>query len=55
MKFFPAEQFGGIATIKALAGPYPQVRNIPTGSISPDNPGAYLAVPQVVACGGAGW
>jgi 2-dehydro-3-deoxyphosphogluconate aldolase/(4S)-4-hydroxy-2-oxoglutarate aldolase len=53
VKFFPAEQFGGVATIKAFAGPYPRVRYIPTGGISPANLGAYLAVPQVVACGGS--
>jgi 2-dehydro-3-deoxyphosphogluconate aldolase/(4S)-4-hydroxy-2-oxoglutarate aldolase len=52
VKFFPAEQFGGIATIKAFAGPYPRVRYIPTGGISTVNLGAYLALPQVVACGG---
>ncbi len=53
VKFFPAEQFGGVSTIKAFAGPYPRVRYIPTGGISASNLGSYLAVPEVVACGGS--
>ncbi len=53
MKFFPAEQFGGLATIRAFAGPYPKVRYVPTGGISPANLGNYLAAPEVVACGGS--
>lgn len=53
VKFFPAEQFGGVATIRALTGPYPRVRYFPTGGISPDNLGAYLRLPEVVACGGS--
>ena len=53
VKFFPAEPFGGVATIKALAGPYPDARFVPTGGITPSNLPAYLAVGQVVACGGS--
>jgi 2-dehydro-3-deoxyphosphogluconate aldolase/(4S)-4-hydroxy-2-oxoglutarate aldolase len=53
VKFFPAEPFGGISTIKAFSGPYPMVRYLPTGGISPALLGSYLAVPQVVACGGS--
>ena len=53
VKFFPAEAFGGVATLKALSGPYPQVRYVPTGGISAANLAAYLALPQVVACGGS--
>ncbi len=53
VKFFPAEQFGGVATLKAYAGPYHRVRWVPTGGISPANLAAYLALPQVVACGGS--
>lgn len=53
VKFFPAEQLGGVATVKAFAGPYPHVRYIPTGGITPANLGSYLALPQVVACGGS--
>lgn len=52
VKFFPAEQFGGIDTIRAFAGPYAGVRYLPTGGVTPANLGAYLAVRQVVACGG---
>lgn len=52
VKFFPAEQFGGIDTIRAFAGPYAGVRYVPTGGVTAANLGAYLAVPQVVACGG---
>lgn len=53
LKFFPAEQAGGIAAIKALAGPFPQVRFCPTGGIGPSNLDAYLAVPAVIAVGGS--
>ncbi len=52
LKFFPAEQFGGIKTINALAGPYQQVKFMPTGGISMDNLGEYLSSPAVAACGG---
>lgn len=53
LKFFPAEASGGIAMLKALLGPYAQVRFMPTGGISADNIRDYLAVPGVVACGGS--
>jgi 2-dehydro-3-deoxyphosphogluconate aldolase/(4S)-4-hydroxy-2-oxoglutarate aldolase len=53
LKFFPAETMGGIATLKALAGPYPDVRFIPTGGISPEMVPRYLQLPMVVACGGS--
>jgi 2-dehydro-3-deoxyphosphogluconate aldolase/(4S)-4-hydroxy-2-oxoglutarate aldolase len=53
LKFFPAETMGGIATLKALAGPYPEVRFIPTGGITPDLLPTYLKLPSVVACGGS--
>ena len=53
LKFFPAEPFGGVATLKAYAGPYAQLRFVPTGGISASNLAAYLAVPTVVACGGS--
>ncbi|MCI0353135.1 MAG: hypothetical protein L0Z53_27260, partial [Acidobacteriales bacterium] len=51
--FFPAEQMGGIATLKALAGPYPDVRFIPTGGITPELLPTYLKLPSVIACGGS--
>ncbi len=53
VKFFPAEAYGGVKTIKALSGPYGGVRFVPTGGISPDNIKSYLACPAVFACGGS--
>ena len=53
LKFFPAEPSGGTAFLKALAGPYSNVRFIPTGGITPANLRSYLALPNVVACGGS--
>ena len=53
VKFFPAEAIGGVKTLKAFAGPYGALRFIPTGGISPVNLVDYLALPQVVACGGS--
>lgn len=52
LKFFPAGPIGGVPYIKALTGPYPMVRFVPTGGITIGNVGEFLAVPQVVACGG---
>lgn len=53
VKFFPAEQSGGTAKLKALAGPYGQLRWLPTGGINEKNLTDYLSFPQVVACGGS--
>ncbi|QDU54796.1 bifunctional 4-hydroxy-2-oxoglutarate aldolase/2-dehydro-3-deoxy-phosphogluconate aldolase [Aeoliella mucimassa] len=53
VKFFPAEAFGGLATLKAIAAPYKQMRFIPTGGIGPGNVCDYLAFSRVVACGGS--
>ena len=53
MKFFPAEPAGGIKFLKAICAPYKDVRFIPTGGIDTKNIGDYLALPQVVACGGS--
>jgi 2-dehydro-3-deoxyphosphogluconate aldolase/(4S)-4-hydroxy-2-oxoglutarate aldolase len=53
LKFFPAETMGGVATLKALAGPYPNVRFVPTGGITPELLPNYLKLPSVVACGGS--
>jgi 2-dehydro-3-deoxyphosphogluconate aldolase/(4S)-4-hydroxy-2-oxoglutarate aldolase len=53
LKFFPAEQLGGANTLKAFAGPYPDVRFIPTGGITPELLPRYLRLPSVVACGGS--
>ena len=53
VKFFPAAQYGGLSAIKALSGPFPSVRFIPTGGISEANLREYLAYPKVIACGGS--
>jgi 2-dehydro-3-deoxyphosphogluconate aldolase/(4S)-4-hydroxy-2-oxoglutarate aldolase len=53
VKFFPAEAFGGLKTLKAVSAPYGQVRFIPTGGISPANVLEYLAFDRVLACGGS--
>ena len=52
LKFFPAEAFGGLKTLKAMSGPYTTVEFIPTGGINPQNLLEYLQFPKVVACGG---
>ncbi len=52
-KFFPAESIGGAAALKALGAPIPQVGFCPTGGIGPDNIGAYLALKNVLCCGGS--
>lgn len=53
LKFFPAETMGGVAALKALAGPYPDVRFVPTGGITPELLPSYLKLASVVACGGS--
>ena len=52
-KFFPAEQFGGLNTIKALSAPFPSMRFMPTGGINPQNIMTYLSNEKVIACGGS--
>ena len=52
-KFFPAESFGGLKTIKALCGPFPQIRIIPTGGINQANVADYFKNPKIVAVGGS--
>jgi 2-dehydro-3-deoxyphosphogluconate aldolase/(4S)-4-hydroxy-2-oxoglutarate aldolase len=53
VKFFPAEPMGGVAFLKAIAGPYTSVEFMPTGGINAGNLGEYLALKKVVACGGS--
>ena len=53
LKFFPAEQSGGIAMIKALSGPYGGIRFMPTGGITEANINDYLALDCIAACGGS--
>jgi len=53
VKFFPAEQAGGLAYIKAVSAPYPGIKFMPTGGINADNIGKYMAFEKVHACGGS--
>ncbi len=52
LKFFPAEAAGGVAMLKSLSGPLPQLRFCPTGGISPANAAHYLSLPNVLCVGG---
>ncbi|WP_116364615.1 bifunctional 4-hydroxy-2-oxoglutarate aldolase/2-dehydro-3-deoxy-phosphogluconate aldolase [Parahaliea mediterranea] len=52
-KLFPAAALGGIPMLKALGGPFPQVSFCPTGGLNPDNFRDYLALPNVICCGGS--
>ena len=53
LKFFPAEQSGGLAKIKAMNAPFPMIKVMPTGGISLKNLKEYLASPVIAACGGS--
>jgi 2-dehydro-3-deoxyphosphogluconate aldolase/(4S)-4-hydroxy-2-oxoglutarate aldolase len=53
VKFFPAEAMGGVRMLRALAGPYREMEFVPTGGVAPSNLRDYLALPQVLACGGS--
>ena len=53
IKFFPAEQSGGLAKIKALAAPFPMFQVMPTGGISLKNLKEYITCPVIAACGGS--
>lgn len=53
VKFFPAEQTGGVTMIKALAAPYTMVRFMPTGGIGIKNLKEYLSCDKVICCGGS--
>lgn len=53
VKFFPAEQFGGVATIKALSAPYVGLKFMPTGGVSASNLKDYFGCKSVIACGGS--
>jgi len=52
-KFFPAETYGGLKTIKALCGPFPQIRFLPTGGINQNNAAEYYKNPKILAVGGS--
>ena len=53
IKFFPAEQAGGVAMIKAMGAPYTMVKFMPTGGISAKNLSEYLSCSNIVCCGGS--
>ena len=53
LKFFPAEQSGGLAKIKSLSAPFPMFQVMPTGGISLKNLKEYLSSPVICACGGS--
>ena len=53
VKFFPAEQAGGVAMIKAMAAPYTMVKFMPTGGISAKNLKDYLECDKIICCGGS--
>ena len=53
LKFFPAEQSGGIAKIKAMSAPFPMFKIMPTGGISLKNLADYVKNPVIAACGGS--
>lgn len=53
VKFFPAEQYGGVTTIKALAAPYTMLKFMPTGGVSVKNLKDYLSCDKIICCGGS--
>ncbi len=53
VKFFPAEQYGGMKTIKALSAPFSNVRFVPTGGVNLSNLGQYAQLKCIFACGGS--
>lgn len=53
LKFFPAEQSGGLSKIRSMSAPFPMFQIMPTGGISLDNLKQYLSCPSVCACGGS--
>ncbi len=53
LKFFPAVQAGGLAMLKALGGPFPDIVFCPTGGISAETAPQFLALPNVKVCGGS--
>lgn len=53
VKFFPAMQYGGLSTIKALSAPFPAMRFMPTGGVNASNIKEFLAFDKIIACGGS--
>lgn len=52
VKFFPAEQNGGVAKLKAVSAPYSKLRFMPTGGVNEKNISSYLSFDKIIACGG---
>lgn len=52
VKFFPAGEYGGLKTIKALSGPFPMMRFIPTGGVNAENLPDFMKSEKIFACGG---
>ncbi len=53
LKFFPASNYGGLKTIKAICAAFPYLKIMPTGGISADNILEYLEYDKILACGGS--
>lgn len=53
LKFFPASNYGGLKTIKAICAAFPYLKIMPTGGITTDNILEYLAYDKIIACGGS--
>ena len=53
VKFFPANVYGGLTALKALAAPFPQVKFIPTGGVDRSNIDQFLSFEKVAAVGGS--
>ena len=53
LKFFPANIYGGIAALKALSGPFPYLKFIPTGGVDQENLAEFISTPNVFAVGGS--
>ncbi len=53
LKFFPASNYGGLKTIKAICAAFPYLKIMPTGGVSADNILEYLAYDKIIACGGS--
>ena len=53
LKFFPASNYGGLKTIKAICAAFPQIKIMPTGGVNEANVLEYLAYDKIIACGGS--
>lgn len=53
VKFFPAEQAGGLAYIKSVSAPYSNMKFMPTGGVNENNLNTYLGFKKIICCGGS--